>query len=84
MNLLMFRAKAHFCTTRGAHKRCSMSTPLVNHRPLKGKEDGISTFANSFYRPNPANYCKSIDSTATSLILPLKKPLLGFSFRYNL
>jgi len=44
-----------FCTTRVAHKRCSMSTPLVNHRPLKGKEDGISTFANSFYRPNPAN-----------------------------
>ena len=43
MNLLMFRAKAHYFTTReaskstarGAHKRCSVSTPLVNLRPLK-------------------------------------------------
>ena len=24
-----------FCTTRGAYKRRSASTPLVNHRPLK-------------------------------------------------
>jgi len=31
-------------TTRGAHKRCSMSTPLVNHLPLKGKDLAGSLF----------------------------------------
>ena len=70
-----------FALRVGAHKRCSVSTPLVNHRPLKGKEDGIYNIVNTSTRTNPANYLKSIDFTAISLILPLKKPLLGFSFR---
>ena len=56
-----------------------MSTPLVNHRPLKGKEDGIYNIACTSTRTNPANYLKSFDFTAISLILPLKDPLLGFS-----
>ena len=48
----------------------------MNHRPLKGKEDGISNFAYTFCRPNPANCYRFENSTATSLILPLKNPQL--------
>jgi len=67
-----------FGTTRGAHKRCSMSTPLVNHRPLKGKEDGIFIIAYTSTRMNPANCYRFENSTATSPILPLKNPHLVF------
>ena len=60
-----------------------MSMPLVNHRPLKGKEDGIFNFAYTFTRPNPAKYYFTDDFTATSPILPLKNPHLRFSCSYN-
>ena len=73
-----------FCTARGAHKRCSMSTPLVNHRPLKGKEDGIFIIAYTSTRTNPANRYWSENSTATSLILPLKNPLLASRAAFTL
>jgi len=43
---------------------------------LKGKEDGILTFAYTSTRTNPANCYRSKNSTATSLILPLKNPYL--------
>ena len=72
------------CTTRGAHKRCSMSTPLVNHRPLKGKEDGIFIIAYTFRRLNPANRYWSENLTAFSLILPLKNPLLASRAAFTL
>ncbi len=61
-----------------------MSTPLVNHRPLKGKEDGIYNIAYTLKRLNPANYLQSIIFTAISLILALKNPQLVFSFSFGL
>ena len=67
-----------FCTTRGAHKRCSMSTPLVNHRPLKGKETGYLLLLILSTARIPPIICNLLSSLQLLLVFPLIIPIFAF------